>query len=46
MSIIYKQVIEVNIEAKNAQNGYVLSIAMGEAITFENISRINSRLTK
>jgi len=31
MSIIYKQVIEVNIEANNAKNGYVLSIATGEA---------------
>ena len=35
MNIIYKQVIEVNIEANNASNGYNLSIATGEAITYK-----------
>jgi len=30
--------INLNMLANNASNGYVLSIATGEAITFENIS--------
>jgi len=37
MIIIYKQVIEVNIEANNVWKGRILSIATGEALTFQTI---------
>jgi len=37
MSIIYKHVIKVNIEANNVWKGHILSIAMGKEITFKII---------
>jgi len=38
MSMIYKQVIELNIEANNVWKCQIWSIATGEAITFQTIN--------
>jgi len=38
MSIIYKQVIDVNIEDNNVFKGLILSIATGESLTIETIN--------